>query len=110
MRGAMNNPLNLVWGGYKAGKLLDKWPKTWQGEPEEPAFLCSCTTHDMADRVRMNMLEAYGVPCLCADYNALGLINRVITGTTAGGVDLYVPKSMLEDAKALCEEENNEEL
>ena len=39
-----------------------------------------------------------------------GNLGRVYLGISGYGVDIYVPKSLLNDAKQLCEEENNEEL
>ena len=64
---------------------------------------------DMSDQLRINMLQAYGIPCLCKDRGD-GNFGRVIMGISGEGVDLYVPKSMLDDAKALCEEVNDEDL
>lgn len=96
------------WGRTLEGPLLERWPKDG-GEPEEPVFLCRCRSNDMSDKVRVNMLEAYGVPCLCI-YPGDGSFGRVVLGMSGQGVDIYVPKSLYEDAAALCKEENNEEL
>ena len=39
-----------------------------------------------------------------------GNLGRVYLGISGYGVDIYVPNSLLKDAKQLCEEENNAEL
>lgn len=105
----MSDPYNKIWNSFRAGALLERWPKDGAGEPEEPAFLCACSCLDLSDKMRMSMLEAYGIPCL-STARGNGGFGRVVLGVSGEGVDLYVPKSLLEDAVALCKEENNEEL
>ena len=99
----------IEWGRAVLGELLERWPKDSNGEPEAPAFLCNCINSDLGDELRINMLEAYGIPCLRM-YPADGGFGKVVLGMSGFGTDIYVPQSMLSDAKALCEEENNEEL
>ena len=100
---------NIGWGREIKGDLLERWPKDDRGEPEEPVFLCCCKSVDMSDQLRVNMLEAYGVPCLCI-YPGDGSFGRVVLGMSGQGVEIYVPRGLYEDAVALCEEDNNEEL
>ena len=79
------------------------------GSPELPRFLCHRSCVDMSDRIFVNMLESYGIPCLCVDPGNGGFA-RVVMGMSGQGVDIYVPKSLYDDADALSKEENNEEL
>lgn len=97
------------WSFGKRDRLPQRWPRNEAGEPEEPVLLCTCDNLDMSDRLLVNMLEAYGVPCLCIDPGN-GSFGRVILGISGQGTDIYVPKSLYDDAKELCKEENNEEL
>lgn len=90
------------WGDALGDKLYDRWPKTAQGEPETPALLCNCKSLDMGDELKINMLEAYGIPCLKI-YPGDGCFGKLILGMSGQGVDIYVPQSMLQDAQALCE-------
>ena len=76
------------WGRAEFGSLLEKWTKGADGEPE----------------LKINMLEAYGIPCLKA-YPGDGGFGKLILGMSGQGVDILVPKSMYEDAVALCNEE-----
>ena len=92
------------WGRALGDKLFDRWPKTAQGEPEPPALLCNCKSLDLGAELRINMLEAYGIPCLKI-YPGDGSFGKLILGMSGQGVDIYVPRSMLEDAQALCEAE-----
>ena len=70
----------------------------------EPVRLCTCMSVDMSDELKINMLEAYGIPCLKA-YPGDGGFGKLILGMSGQGVDILVPKSMYEDAVALCNEE-----
>lgn len=101
--------IELQWGRADIGELFEKWPKTEDGKPEEPAFLCNCGNNDMGDTLRINMLEAYGIPCVVR-YPGDGGFGKLVLGMSGQGTDIFVPKSMLEDARQLCKEENNEEL
>ena len=105
----MDGEEKLQWGRALSGDILDRWPRDEHGEPEAPAFLCNCKNLDMGDELRINMLEAYGIPCLRI-YPVDGSFGKVVLGMSGFGTDIYVPQSMLDDAAALCEEENNEEL
>lgn len=99
----------IQWGKLIPGKLMERWPRDEHGEPEEPVFLCHCKNIDFEDSIRINMLETYGIPCLRV-YPGDGSFGSLILGVSGQGAHIYVPKSLLNDAKALCEEENNDEL
>ena len=90
------------WGRALDDKVSDRWPKTAQGEPETPALLCNCKSLDLGDELRINMLEAYGIPCLKI-FPGDGSFGKLILGMSGQGVDIYVPQSLLGDARALCE-------
>ena len=96
------------WGRAPGEQLRDRWPKTAQGEPEMPALLCNCKSLDLGDELRINMLEAYGIPCLKI-YPGDGSFGKLILGISGQGVDILVPKSLYNDAKVLCEGEMNHE-
>ena len=96
------------WGRSIRGELFEKWPKTADGTPEQPEWLCNCRSNDLGDELKINMLEAYGIPCLRM-YPGDGSFGRLILGMSGQGTDIYVPKSMLEDAVALCSSKPAEE-
>ena len=104
----MNEESKITWGQFHHGELLDTWPRKEDGETEEPAYLCLRSCNDMADQLTMNMLRAYGIPCLCME-RAEGSLGRVVLGISGYGVEIYVPASLLEDAKALIEDSGSEE-
>ena len=94
---------SCTWGRHRPGKLLEKWPRDAQGEPVRPAFLKHCSGLDMEDSIALSLLEAYGIPAI-AQYPNDGEFGKVILGMGGSGTDLFVPETMLEDAKNLFEE------
>ena len=95
------------WGRAIVGELLKRWPKDEKGQPIEPVFLCRKKCVDLEDELTVNMLEAYGIPCL-RTYPGDGGFGRVVLGMSGNGADIYVPSTMYEDSKKLCEEESEE--
>ena len=99
----------IKWGEYLDSALLEQWPRTDDGEAEKAVYLCSRTSSDLSDRILVNMLSAYGIPCLVME-RGNGNLGRLYLGISGFGTDIYVPESLLHHAKQLCEEENHEEL
>ena len=89
--------------------IMDKWPKDEGGDPVCPAKLTHCQSSDMADELLVNMLEAYGIPSVRIHPND-GDLGEVILGMSGTGTDIYVPETLLEDAKALMEATPDEQL
>jgi len=97
------------WGEFMGGALLEQWPRNEQDEPEEPALLCSITSKNLSDQLVVNMLQACGIPSLCLE-RGNGSLGKLYLGISGYGTDIYVPVSLLHDAKMLYKEEYNEEL
>ena len=104
----MADELKIEWGRREYAELLKRWPKDENGEPEEPVFLKAEKNLDMSDELLVNMLEAYQIPCLRI-YPGDGPFGRLILGVSGWGVNIYVPKSLYEDAKELTEGEHDYE-
>ena len=88
------------WSRSLPGGLLERWPKDASGEPEEPVLLTTAINLKLYDEMTINMLEAYGIPCL-KRYPGDGSFGKVVLGMSGQGTEIYVPRSMLEDAAAL---------
>lgn len=104
----MEKEITPEWGRSSLGDLSQRWPRDPSGQPEEPVFLCTCKNIDLSDELLVNMLEAYGIPCL-RRYPGDGSFGKLILGISGQGVDILVPKSLYNDAKVLCEGEMNHE-
>ena len=90
---------HLSWGRRK-NDLQQRWPKSADGTPEKPVFLVDSTEEANAADMTIEMLRAYGIPAM-KQYAEDGALGKVILGTPGCGVALYVPESMLEDARNL---------
>ncbi len=88
------------WSRSLPGGLLERWPKDASGEPEEPVLLTTAINLNLYDEMTINMLEAYGIPCL-KRYPGDGSFGKVVLGMSGQGTEIFVPRSMLEDAAAL---------
>lgn len=90
----------LSWGRTIPSELPERWPETSSGDPEKAVFLCNCRAQDYSDELKINMLEAYGIPCL-REYPGNGSFGKVVLGMSGQGTDIYVPESKLEEAQSL---------
>jgi len=84
-------------------KLTDDWPYFENGEPEKAIFLAHYSSVNMEDMLIINKLTAYGIP-LIKTHPETGSVGKIILGISGFGTDIYVPESLLEDAKALLED------
>ena len=60
----MDESIRIDWGRAELAGLYERWPKDERGEPEAPVLLCTLSALDMRDELMLNMLEAFGIPCL----------------------------------------------
>lgn len=104
---ALEEP-KLSWGKVFSWELSDKWPKDENGELDKPAFLQHCSSVNMEDDMLINLLDAFGVPAF-KRYPDNGTLGRVLLGMSGNGADIYVPQSLLADARALLNGETEED-
>lgn len=83
------------------------WPKTEAGDPVPPALLLEAQNSQEVLNARMT-LTALGIPFLIQNPNP-ATFTTVLFGTEIIGGHLYVPETLLEDAKILLETPNSEE-
>lgn len=86
------------WFRGKKKKLKDVWPKNENGEPVSPALLTHIGGSTMDMQITLSLLEAYGIPAVDR-YPNDGEFGRMMIGHAGGGVDIFVPETMLEEAK-----------
>lgn len=85
--------------GLRQSDLPEGWPLGSDGEPEQAALLLPAQSElgGGAD-VLLSMLNGLGIPAFKS-----GTLGKVIFGFAGRGVDIYVPQSLLEDAKAILD-------
>ena len=103
----MSEP-KLEWGRDLPGDLLDRWPKGENGECDVPAYLTSCSQLDMSDTILTGLLDSCGIPYF-RRFPHYGGFGKLVLGMSAEGVDIFVPASMLEEAKNIIEGESEDE-
>ena len=103
----MNEAVLSGWEKSAGIPLTERWPRREDGSYEPPVFLCMKRCNDMADRLLVNMLEAYSIPCLSIAPGD-GSFGTVVLGMSGQGMAIYVPESLLADAQELMKEDSNE--
>ena len=88
-----------------------RWPENEHGESVPPAFLKHIHGGPLDMELTLNLLEAYGIPYVC-QYPNEGLFGKLILGYPPGGMDVFVPETVLEDAQNvlsadICEDEGD---
>ena len=86
------------WGFYKFGEKGENWPKNDKGEFEKPVFFEHVSGTQLDMDLAVNILTAYSIPFIC-DYPNNGEFGKLILGFSGTGMDIYVPESMLDDAR-----------
>ena len=74
------------------------WPNKDDGQSVAPAYLRHIHGGPLDMEITLNLLEAYGIPYVC-EYPNNGLFGKLILGFPPGGMEVYVPETMLEDAQ-----------
>jgi hypothetical protein len=92
-------------GGFgKRKKVADNWPKKENGEPINPAFLKHIGGSQMDIELTLSLLDAYGIPAVC-QYPNNGEFGRLMIGHAGGGIDIFVPETLLDEAKDIISAE-----
>ncbi len=90
------------------GELAERWPKDGQGAYVPAAKLTGCSQLDMGEAIINSLLDSCGIPHFTR-YPHYGGFGNLMLGVSAEGVDVYVPETMLEDAKNIIEGESEDE-
>ena len=78
--------------------LLEKWPKGPDGQPEQAAKLDIQWELDSMADITLSLLESCGIPAF-----KNGSLGKVLGGFASRGVELWVPASRLDEARALLQ-------
>lgn len=85
-----------------------QWPVDGSGQKEKAVRLMNSFDSAADSDMTISLLAAYGIPCF-KYYDLDGGAGKVINGFSGYGASLYVPASLLEDAKEILEAEPVEE-
>jgi len=73
------------------------WPTDENGARVAPAFL-EHVAGKLETEMAVSLLRAFGIPTVC-EYPNNGDFAKVIMGYAPAGTDIYVPETLLDDAK-----------
>ena len=96
---AMFNKFRRYWS-FKSLSDSPPWPTTDEGELERRAFLCNVSDISVEGDMTIRMLQAFGIP-VTIKYERGNQPARAMWGFSAAGKNIYVPESMLNEAKEL---------
>ena len=99
---------NLEWGRDLPGDLAEKWPKDENGDFVPAAWLTNCSQIDMGDAILTGVLDSCGIP-FYKRFPHYGGFGNLMLGMSAEGVDIFVPETMLEEAKNILKGESEDE-
>ena len=84
------------------------WPNGENGQPVPPMFLTHLHGVGIDMELTINLLEAYGIPHV-SEYPLNGQFGKLIMGFPPGGMKIYVPETMHEDALNILNAEISED-
>ena len=87
---------------FKRKKDGPPWPNGDDGKPVPPVFLTHLAAVGLEGQIVVSMLESAGIPVV-TQYPNDGDFGRIIIGISGTGIDLYVPMTMLEDARGMLD-------
>lgn len=88
------------WGSYKFGIKEDNWPKDEQGEQVKPAFLEHINGSELTVQMEINRIKSFEIPVFYT-YPNNGEFGKLILGLAGTGVDIYVPETMIDEAREI---------
>lgn len=96
-------PAKATWhGGFSRENDEIQWPRESDGEPEEPVLLTELPDVGGSCQLLVSRLCAYRIPSFTR-YPGGGALGKVVLGFSGYGVQVFVPRSRLEDAVRLLD-------
>ncbi|MBQ5568173.1 MAG: hypothetical protein IIT41_02900 [Oscillospiraceae bacterium] len=95
----------MDWHIEREKGVIGDWPTGEDGEAVAPAFLTHISGNALDIGLTQSLLTSFGIPMVFRFPNN-GELGSVILGHAGGGTDVYVPETLLEDAKNIINTEN----
>ena len=92
-------------GWRKVKETQPLWPLDEQGAPVKPVLLKTViSANQLAYSMQTGLLHSAGIPTI-EKYPRDGSLGKIVLGFSGSGLEIYVPETMLEDAKTLVQED-----
>lgn len=96
---SMMEPAKTSWRlGFKKTDSSPEWPLDSDGRRMRPAFLANIAGGQLDYDMALSVLRAFNIPYVC-DLPGAGPFVKILIGFSGAGMNIYVPETMLEDAK-----------
>lgn len=100
-------PSYVNWSFAQDRAVYGDWPKDANGNPVAPALLKTVSTANDDLAILRSLLESFGIPNVCRSPETVR-VTGVIMGAAGVVAEVYVPETMLEDAKNIINTDNIE--
>lgn len=97
------------WGFKNNDPIRGVWPKNEDGSFVAPALAAHTSGNELECGMIRSLLDSFNIPTII-EYPNDGVVGSIILGYAGGGIDIFVPETMLEDAKNVLDAENAEAL
>ena len=87
---------------------LVEWPKDASGENVTAAFLTNIGGNQVDYELALSLLRAFNIP-YAFEFKGSGQVAKLYTGFSSSGMDIYVPETLLEDAKNILFSDSEDE-
>jgi hypothetical protein len=88
----------------KRGGGAPAWPKLPSGDDVAPVFLTHVDGGTFDIELTLNLLRAYSIPSV-TQYPRDGVIGEIIAGFPGAGADVYIPETLLAEAREIMSAE-----
>ena len=88
--------------GWSFRREAPEWPRDENGEKEQAVLLKETADSPADTDMVISFLASCGIPCF-KYYDKDGAAGKVISGFSGYGASLYVPASMLDEARAVLD-------
>jgi len=92
----------------KGTSPLPEWPKDDKGENVPAAFLINIGGTQIDYDLALSVLRAFNIPYAC-ELPGSGQFTTIYMGFSGGGMNIYVPETMLEEAENILSADTEEQ-
>ena len=93
------------WYSAQDRAVFGDWPNDESGEPIPPVLLKTVSSANDELAILRSLLESFGIPNVCRFPKELR-VTPVVIGAGVVVSEIYVPETMLEDAKNIINTDN----
>jgi len=107
---SMMKPAKAGWHlSFKKNDNSPEWPLDANGDRIKAALLTNIGGTQVDYEMALSVLRGFNIPYAC-DFPGAGPFVKILMGFSGAGMDIYVPETMLEDARNVLFGGNEDEI